>query len=168
MELIKDLRENKFGKIEGKVYFGYIGDYIDLRFKKEIPMEYVEKTAEKLNEISEETMEQLFNFSIKYCRWNLDEWKHLKRKIRLDLIKKPSDIMKHMSIEGLIVNLPEDMSQIGINLEGSCKWEEEDGIQWLIKDDKVIYTGPWCDINIWRCKRRLEDDFNFAGENCEE
>ncbi len=151
MELIKDIKEYEFDdtQMAGRVYFKYLGDYIDLRFDKGIPMEYVEKTAEKLNDISEETMEQLFNFSIKYCRWNLEEWKHLKRKIRLDLIKKPSDIMKHMSIEGLIVNLPEDMSQIGINLEGSCDWEEEDGIQWLIRDDTVVYVGPWADIDIW-------------------
>ena len=58
-------------------------------------------------------------------------------------------ILKYMQFDELVVNLPEDMSCYGINLVGSCDWDEENGIQWLIKDDTVVYTGPWADLNIW-------------------
>ncbi len=165
MELIKDIRENRFGKMEGKVYFEYLGEYIGLRFKKDIPMDYVIKTAEKMNALTEDIMNKLFECSIIYCRENLEEREYLKRKIRLDKLEKPSDILKYMEINGLIVNLPEDMSKVAVNLEGSCDWEEEDGIQWLIRDDAVVYTGPWADINIWRSKVREEGFLNYAGDN---
>ena len=165
MELIKDIRENKFGKMEGKVYFEYLGEYIGLRFKKDIPMDYVIKTAEKMNALTEDIMNKLFERSIIYCRENLEERKYLKRKIRLDKLEKPSDILKYMEINGLIVNLPEDMSKVAVNLEGSCDWEEEDGIQWLIRDDAVVYTGPWADIDIWYSEAYEDMMCNYAGED---
>ncbi len=167
MELIKNLHENEFDdtQMAGSVYFKYLGDYIDLRFDKDIPMEYVEKTAEKLNTVTEEIMNTLFERSVIYCRSKLDMQPSLKRRIKLDKFSKPSDIMKYMEIDGLIVNLPEDMSQVAINLEGSCDWEEEDGIQWLIRDDAVVYVGPWADIDIWYSKAFEETLCNYAGED---
>lgn len=167
MELIKNIKEYEFddSQMAGSVYFKFIGDYIDLRFDKDIPMDYVERTAEKLNTVTEEIMNTLFERSIIYCRSNLEEYKFLKRKIRLDKLEKPSDIMKYMEIIGLIVNLPQDMSQVAINLEGSCRWEEEDGIQWLIRDDTVVYVGPWADIDIWYSAAFEDSLCNYAGED---
>ncbi len=167
MELIKDIREYEFDdtQMAGSVYFGYLGDYIDLRFDKDIPMDYVIKTAEKLNTVTEEIMNTLFERSIIYCRSKVESYGYLKRKIRLNKLEKPSDILKYMEIDGLIVNLPEDMSQVAINLEGSCDWEEEDGIQWLIRDDTVVYVGPWADIDIWYSKAFEDGLCNYAGED---
>lgn len=69
--------------------------------------------------------------------------------------------MEYMEIEGLVVNKPDNMDDIGINLEGSCDWDEENGIQWLIKDDAVVYTGPWSMLNIWRSPYE-KSMFNYA------
>lgn len=28
-----------------------------------------------------------------------------------------------------------------LNLSGACDWDEENRIQWLIKEDEVVYAG---------------------------
>ena len=36
-----------------------------------------------------------------------------------------------------------------LNLSGCCAWDEENGIQWLVIDGKVIYVGTWDDLSLW-------------------
>ena len=77
--------------------------------------------------------------------------------INMDEVHGATSILKHMEFGVLVVNLPEDMSEVGLNLEGSCEWAEDDGIQWIIKNDKIVYVGPWQFQNMWRAD--FEDDF---------
>ena len=147
MELIKDVIENEYEEMVGKVYFKYVEDYIDLRFEKDVPMEYVYQTAEMLNNLQETMIDEICRYSIVFCE-DVSE-KSSKMKKAVNALDEPKDILKYMQFDELVVNLPEDMSCYGINLVGSCDWDEENGIQWLIKEDKVVYTGPWADLNIW-------------------
>lgn len=147
MELIKDIKENEYEEMVGKVYFNYVEDYIDLRFEKNIPMEYVYQTAEKLNSIQETLIDEICRYSIVFCKDVLERRSKMKEEV--NNLNDPKGIFKYMQFDELVVNLPEDMSCYGINLVGSCDWDEENGIQWLIKEDAVVYAGPWADLNIW-------------------
>ena len=147
MELIKDIKENEFGEMVGSVYFKYIDEYIDLRFESDVPLEYVQKSAELLNSIQETLIDEICKYSILFCKDVLERCSKMKKAI--NSLDNPKGILKYMQFDELVVNLPEDMSSYGINLVGSCDWDEENGIQWLIKDDTVVYTGPWADLNIW-------------------
>ena len=164
MELIRGIHENEFGKMEGEVYFGYIKEYIGLSFKKNVPIEYVEKTAELLNELSEEKINEICTYSMAYYKDTLECYPDIAEDIDMENVNSATDILKHMEFGMLVVNLSEDMNQVGLNLEGSCEWAEDDGIQWIIKNDKIVYVGPWHFQNMWRAK--YEDDlWNFAGVN---
>lgn len=48
MSVIKNLKENEFGELEGEVYFNALNQNIVVRFDKEVPMDYVEKQVEYL------------------------------------------------------------------------------------------------------------------------
>ena len=161
MELIKNIFENEFEEMEGEVYFGYIGKYIHLRFGKDVPEEYVHKVAERLNEFTEEIMCKICNYSIRYCLDKLESYEDIETDIDVDEFNDCFSILEYMEIEGLVVNKPDDLKDIGINLEGSCDWDEEQGIQWLIKEDDVVYVGPWSMLNIWHSPYE-NSLFNYA------
>ncbi len=167
MELIRNIIENEFGKMEGEVYFGYIDEYIQLIFKKEVPIEYVYKTAEKLNELNDDVMYELCKYSLAYYRDTIDCYPDIEEDIDMRDVNEVMEIMNHMEFGTLVVNLPEDMSDVGLNLEGSCEWESDSNIQWLFKDEHFVYVGPWRYQNIWRAK--YKDAFvNYASVEDEE
>ena len=164
MELIRGIHENEYGKMEGEVYFGYIKEYIALSFKKNVPMEYVQRTAEKLNELDDKLIGKLCEYSMKFYKDKVETYPDIVEDIAIegDKILVPTDIMKYIEFGMLMVNLPEDLSDIGINLEGGCEWDEN-GIQWIVKGDDILYVGPWCFQNMWRAD--YEDGWNFVGVN---
>ncbi len=164
MELIKNIKENEFDEMVGLVYFKYFDKYINLRFDIDVPMEYVQKTAEKLNKLDDALMNEICRYSLAYYKDRIESYPDIigDIKIKESDIHVASDIIKHMSFDELVVNLPEDMSYIGINLGGSCDWDEENGIQWLIKDDTVVYVGPWDDLDIWYSPYEEDDICNYV------
>lgn len=162
MELIRNIFENEYGKMEGEVFFGLINEYIQLSFKKQVPIEYVEKTAELLNGLSEDKMKEICTYSMAYCNDILESYPDFAEELNIEDINSVTDILKHMEFGMLVVNLPEDMNQVGLNLEGSCEWAEDNGIQWIIKNDEIIYVGPWQFQNMWRAKYEEDDDCNYV------
>ncbi len=163
MELIRNLTENEFEEMVGEVYFKHIDKYIRLRFDKSIPMDYVHETAEKLNSLSEQTINDIYKYSVFFCRDMLDSYPDAGIDIDVESFDNDSDIMKYMEFEELVIDLPEeDMSRYGINLGGSCKWDTDNGIQWLIKEEKVVYVGGWDDLNIWYSPYEEDDICNYV------
>ena len=149
MDLIKNLYENEYEEMEGEVYFGYIDKYIRLIFEKDIPMDYVCNTVKMLQEFDEQMMYEICKYSVKYCTDTLERFSDMELDIDVNKLDNPLNILEYMKITGLIVNMPEDMTEIGINLEGTCDWAEEIGIQWIIKEKKVVYVGSWSMLDMW-------------------
>ncbi len=162
MELIKNITENEFGEMVGEVWFKHIDGYIDLRFEQDVPMEYVYKVAEKLNCLQENTFNDIYKYSILYCKDMVESYPDMEIDIDTDSFEKDSDIMSYMEFEELVINLPEDLSEVGINLGGSCEWDIENGIQWLIKGDEVVYVGSWDDLNIWYSPYEEDEICNYV------
>lgn len=163
MELLKNIIENEFGAMEGEVYFGYIDEYIQISFKKNVPMEYVYKTAKKLNEITDEIMYEVCKYSVEYCKDTLED--DMDIEIDIDELDEPMNILEYMGFDGLIVNMPENMEDVGLNLEGHCDWDEEIGIQCIIKNDKVDYVGMWNRWDMWN-NSYIESGCNYVKNKC--
>ena len=129
---------------------------------KNVPIEYVRKTADKLNELDDMLISKLCKCSLEFYKDMVESYPDIVEDISVDedKILAPTDIMKYIEFGTLVVNLPEDLSDVGINLEGGCDWDE-DGIQWIVKDNDILYVGPWCFQNMWRAD--YDDGWNFAG-----
>ena len=56
----------------------------------------------------------------------------------MDKIENCMDILKYMSINSLFIEhcKPENENVKVLNLSGCCAWDEENGIQWLVKDGR--------------------------------
>lgn len=161
MELIRDIVKNKFGAMEGKVWFGGLDRYIDLHFDKDVPMEYVEKTAEYLNQLDGKKMDELFGYSLAYYRDTIENYPDIIEDIDMDGVDDIDGIKEHMEICSLTVNQPKNLSKVGLNLEGGCDWDEDNGIQWVLIGDEVVYVGVWRFEDIWYGDYKHADD-NYA------
>lgn len=149
MELIKNIHEDEFGDMEGQVYFKFFDKYIDINFEKDVPMDYVMKNAKYLNSISEDVILKLCEYSFIYCKDFTKAYPDIQYDEGLIEISKPSKVLKYMEICSLKVDMPQDETTCVLNLSGGCDWEDEDGMQWLIRDDEVIYVGSWDDLDPW-------------------
>lgn len=149
MELIKELSENEFEEMEGKVYFQYLKKDIYIKFDKDVPLDYVYKNITYLNSINDSLMLELCKYSIKFCKTIMSDYPDVNYNPGLYNLKDTFDILNYMDIIRLKVDMYEDESISVLNLSGSCEWDKENGIQWLIKEDRLVYVGTWDDLNIW-------------------
>ena len=157
MDLIKNLVENEFEEMEGEVYFNYLKKDISILFDKEVPMEYVVKNINYLNSLDESVILSLCEYSNRFCQRMMHNYPDVSYPTGLNQINNPIEILNFMEILRLKVDMYDDDSISVLNLSGSCDWDEDNGIQWLIKDDKVVYVGPWDDLNFWYAN--LDNEF---------
>lgn len=149
MNLIKNLKENEFEQMEGNVFFDYLKKDISILFEKEVPIEYVEKNIEYLNSLNEKVMLSLCAYSMKFCKKIMLDYPDVDYLLGLKQVDSPLEILNFMEILRLKVDMYKDYNVDVLNLSGSCAWDEDNGIQWLIKENKVVYVGPWDDLDIW-------------------
>ncbi len=85
----------------------------------------------------------------------------------LERVKDPLELWEYMGITSLKVDLykNEDVKKVRVlNLIGWCDWDEENGIEWLIKEDEVVYVGANDWVNIWYSP--YEDNlFNYVSKD---
>lgn len=168
MPVIKNLKENEFGEMEGEVYFNAINQNIVIRFDKEVPIDYVEKQAEYLQSLSKNVIYKMCYYADLFRKEEMKNYPNKDYPPNIDQIDNPLQILDYISITDLQVEMYADESAKEIcvlNLSGSCDWDEENGIQWLIKEDEVVYAGAYNDLGIWDSPYEKDDLFNFALRN---
>jgi hypothetical protein len=154
MELIKNTENGEYG-IEGEVFFGLFEKYIMLLVEDD-NLDYAYKCAIYLNAIPESLVNDLCEASIRYCNAFLDYIGEPTIEFQ-----KTQDILKHIFPSILIVPFPDGVSEPVIHLELNCTWEEEHGMGWIIRGNKVLYVGsfngedPMGDFS-------LKDEWNYA------
>lgn len=151
MEFIKNLHENDFGELEGDVYFKYFDKIIQVEIEEGVQEPYVHKQIDYLNSISDSLISDICKFSFMFCKDEIKAYPDKKYPEGLTEINKVEDVLNYMSIEKIRIELCEEENENikVLNLSGYCDWDEENGIQWIIKDDAVVYVGKWDDLSIW-------------------
>ena len=152
MEYIKNLKENEFNEMVGEVYCSILGKYIKIEIEEDVPQKYIEQQVQYLNSIDEKILMEICIYSTKFCKTEMKEYPEKEYVRGLYDTVSAKDIMNYMDIRKLRIDMYEDEDDKEIralNLSGSCEWDKENGIQWLIKDDEITYVGRWDDLNIW-------------------
>jgi hypothetical protein len=136
VELIRNTKTGEFG-IEGEVFFDLFDKYIALMVEDD-SLSYAQKCAAYLNELSKPLMKELCEASIRYCNNFLDAIGEPTKEF-----EKTEDVLKHIYPSMLIVPFPEDIKDPVIHMELNCSWEEEHGMEWVIRGNKVLYVGAF-------------------------
>lgn len=150
-DVVRNICKGEFG-MEGKVYFRLFDKYIDLSFAEDIPMEYVEKCAQKLNSLDEEIVLVICKYSIDFCEDVMINYDEVNYPECLAELSCNTDILKYIQPISLIVDEPDDMKIAAINLYCKCAWDTDNDMQILINNDKVIYVGVYDGLDPWQKK----------------
>lgn len=155
IELIKNVHDVKYGQ-EGEVYFSLFNKYISLHNWQGASQAYVLKCAEYLNSFDAVIINSLCKASIHYCNDVLET-------IGEDLkqFDNPQDILSLIYPNSLNIPDPKGHEEPVVHMELNCEWEEEHGMEWIIRNDRVLYVGAYNGENPWG-EFEAEDFCNYV------
>lgn len=124
-------------------------------------LDYAAKCADALRSLPDDVINKLCEYSNVYCEDFCDAIGENPPEI-----KEMRDILKYIQPVSFIIEEPKDES-IVIHLELNCDWENEHGLEWLIKDGRILYVGsftgesPYCEAeyyhNSWNYANLKQD-----------
>ncbi|OAB42384.1 DUF6985 domain-containing protein [Paenibacillus glacialis] len=152
--LLRNIK-NVDGGLEGEVYFKIFNKYISFS-ADEVDMNYVEKCANYLNALPDDVIDGLSEASIRYCNAFLDMIGE-----EAQVFENARDVFKSIYPSSLNISAPEQGDKPVIDMELNCTWEEEHGMQWIVRDDKVLYVGAYNGEDPWGDYTE-KDEWNYA------
>lgn len=140
--VIKNLKTNEYFEVEGEAYLELFDQNITVYIEQESDIEYAELCITYLNTLSDGLIDDICNASIRYCNEFLDD-------IGEDIIEfnKPTDVLPYITPNTICIPKPKNKIEPVIDLELNCEWEEEHGMEWIIRNGVVMYVGPYNGIN---------------------
>lgn len=156
--LIQDIKpDSNFPEdLEGSLFFPLFNKKIKVVGFKPDNIEYANQCAMLLTELDDSVVKQLCLASIRYCNASLaavDEEQYT--------FDTERDVLAMIDPRFLLIDQNE--TRPAIHMELRCDWEEEHGMEWAIRDGKVVYVSSYNGINPFNDFTE-KDDWNFAQE----
>lgn len=129
---------------EGAIHFDLLDQDITILLgESDVPdFVYAETCVKALNQLSDQVVDVLCEASLRYCYDFCDIVGEKPPKL-----DAPREILTYIEPNSMIIEKAEDDSVV-IHLELECSWEEEHGLEWLIKDEQVMYVGPFANVAV--------------------
>ncbi|MCM1063401.1 MAG: hypothetical protein NC420_02835 [Eubacterium sp.] len=154
---LKNVHTNGSGEREGTAFFPYFNREITVICREGVTSEYAEKCLEYLEEVDETLILQI----CKYAEFYLKDI--LENTSIGELYYGEGEPFPHDGLLGMlqyfrfeILYIEEPPAAPGsdnvraLNLYGGCDWQEDEGIQCLVKDGEVIFLGGFGMLSVWR------------------
>ncbi len=153
----ENLTETMYG-IEGTLHLGmFDGDKADIDIRaRNCSEEYVQRCAEMLVELSGEQKEKLLKATAAYALEYVEEYGWEDPDDEWDFTENSpiEDILKYVFPVAITITPPkecvEEDAPPAIDMELSCVWELEHGLEWMIRDGEVLYVGSYDGVSPWR------------------
>lgn len=139
--MIKDIKKNKDGEVEGKLYVPLFDMDMDVMISSEEKLEYAEKCAEYFCNMPEDVLERFCKYCIRY----LEEMREVLDEEDIPVPKRVTgkEILEYITPSVLIIDEECDENIIEFHMELECDWEIEHGLELTIKDGRILYVGPY-------------------------
>jgi len=141
--LIKWIK-NDDGLLVGELRYDYFDCDIEFVADESVDSDYIKRCALYLNEVTEKVIDHLCEASVRYCNDFLDSIGEKKCEFT-----KTEDILSLITPSCLSVSEPQKGSEPIVSLELDCEWEIEHGMEWVIREGKVIYVGVFTGTCPW-------------------
>ena len=154
--VIRNINKQQYfyvGVTDSALFGGEIAVSIELGLQD---FQYADRCVHALNSLSEERIDQLCAYSVLYCEDFCDAVGAEPPKL-----ETKRDILKHVHSVCLNVEVPEDDSVV-LRLSFECDWEEEHGMEWLIKDDKILHVGAYSEEPAYAEESYYHNSWNYA------
>lgn len=149
-----------FGRITGFTVFPYFQSTIEVVCAPEVTPEYAARSLQWLSAVDETLVREICQYALYYLQ-DILESTSIGELLDEDIqhIRDPLEILRYMEFGALTIDMPLDPEVPVLNLSGGCDWQEDNGLQCLIKSGHVIYLGGWDDLDIWRSACLREEDY---------
>ena len=162
--MIRDIKQGAYG-IEGKLYSKIFDTEIDVRIDDDVNIEYAQKCAEHFNNMTDKMLDTICRGAKAYCLDFMElaggDWDE-ELTIHVNAETPATDMMKCFKPTVFIVEKPADESKTGYQLECSCDWEIEHGMEIDILEDKVVYLSSFDGYSPWL--KYDENDWNYINK----
>lgn len=154
--LIQNIQADKHfpDTLEGKVFFPLFNKEITVQGFTTETIAYAEECARLLTELSEPLISQLCQASIRYCNTFLEEVGE-----ETTQFEHERDVLALIYPSCLITD--DARPQPVIHLELNCEWEQEHGMEWVVRDNEVKYVSAFNGVSAYSDFTE-DDDWNFA------
>lgn len=129
--------------------------YVD-KDSKNIDFEYAQKCVEALNSMTDKVLNESCKCSVLYCNTFCEEVGE-----EAPVIETHKDILKYVRPTLLMVDEQKDKDVV-IHLECNCDWEQEHGLEWLIKGEKILYVGANMGMSAYSDEKHFQKPWNYA------
>jgi hypothetical protein len=153
-DFIRNIRDTKYGQ-EGEVYWKLFDRHITLLNLDGAGPAYMEKCAAYLNGLDESLIDELCRASLRYRDAFYKAVSERRRKI-----KNPRDVLGIVKPRTLVIPEEKDPDVPVVSIGFSCEWEPEHGMQWLVREGRILFVGPQGEARPWADKE--DDEWNFA------
>lgn len=159
-EVLIGAEENAFGQMCGFAPFPYFQRNIEVSCGEGVTPEYAAKSLQWLAEVDDALMREICQYALYYLQDTL-EATSIGDLLDEDIqhIREPLEILRYMEFGTLDIDAPEDPDLPVLNLGGGCDWQEDEGLQCLIREGHVIYLGSWNGLDIWHSPCLYEEDY---------
>ena len=120
-------------------------------------VEYVQNSIRYLNNNLPQIRALLAPSILKFCKRQMADDPYVDCPDGMERIAL-SSVWDFVAIEELHIDFCEpNVREIKVlNLYRSCNWEFDDGLQWLIRNGEVLYSGPWNHYHVWQSAEQLD------------
>jgi hypothetical protein len=143
MELVRNIKTGSYG-LEGEIFFILFDKYIEFLANDPSNLNYVETCANYLNSLSPAVIDSLCQASIRYCNDFLSMIGEEEK-----VFGNPREVLSLINPSILSVPVQPESNEAVVHLELNCEWEEEHGMEWLVRGDKVLYVGAFNGEDVW-------------------
>lgn len=165
--LLKNYFTNEYNEIEGTAFFPYFKKEIHVICWEGTSLEYAQKCLEYLQKVDEALILQICKYAQFYLE-DLLETTSIGELYYGDEEPFPHeqllDMLQYICFEVLYIEEPavpvKDSDRV-LNLYGGCDWQEDDGIQCLVKNGEVIFLGGYNRFSVWEDFSK-EKYFNYV------
>lgn len=144
---INEKKENIYEEIEGEFFCKCLNKKLEIVYDKKLSLEFIDEAVQLFYNIYPKLLNDLCKYTIHYCKDTMENYPDIAYKEGLYHLNNNLDILKYIEICDLKVGIYN--GDITLNLSGGCDWSDERGLQWILQDTKIVYVGPWDDLEIW-------------------
>lgn len=146
------------GRVTGYAEFPYFHKQIEVTCDEGVTAEYVAQSIRWLAEVDEALVREICQYALYYLQDELESTSKGELQGQdIQHIQEPLEVLLYMEFDSLDIKIPKEPEIPVLNLSGGCDWQEDEGLQCLIKNGRVVCMGSWNDEDVWD-ERLLNDD----------
>ena len=162
--MITNIRKTEIGT-KGKLFSKIFNTEIEVLIREGASIEYAQKCAEHFNNLNPEMLEIICKGAKAYCLDFMElaegDWDE-ELTIPVNADTPPLDMLKCFRPQMLVIEKPANENKIGYQLECSCDWEIEHGMEIDILDNKVVYLSLFSGYSPWY--EYDNNEFNYINQ----